>query len=411
MNPRHARRAAGIISSLRREATLPAPPMFPSDPEAIPVKILILPDSFKGSLSAHRACAAIEAAAREVFPEAELNTLPLADGGEGTLELVQHAAGGAFLPVEVTGPCGQRVRARYLSIGDTAVIELAEAAGLGLRLPGYSPLRTTTFGVGQLIGHALQVGHRRIVVALGGSATTDAGCGMAAALGTQFLDESGRSFIPTGDSIAHIRTIRLNGFFFQKNSPRIEALCDVSNPLCGPTGAACVFGPQKGATADEVKVLDEGLRHLAGIYQKRGAKIGALAGAGAAGGTGAGVAAFLNGRLLSGVDALLDLIRFDDLAKDADLIVTGEGCVDGQTLSGKVPAGIARRAGGRPVLLLAGASALTDAEEAKLRELGVTAVMPILQRPCALGDAVREAETNLRTAARRAFSLWKAARG
>lgn len=375
------------------------------------MKILILPDSFKGSLSAKRAAGVIESAAREVFPDAAVTSLPLADGGEGTLEMIKSAAGGAYLPLEVTGPCGQRVQARYLSLGDTAVIELAQAAGLGLRLPGFSPLRTTTFGVGQLVAHALQVGHRRIVLTLGGSATTDAGCGMAVALGTQFFDKNGTAFIPTGDSLEHVKTIRLNGFFYQKNAPRIDALCDVSNPLCGPQGAARIFGPQKGASPQEVEVLEAGLKHLADIYQNRGARLNSLPGSGAAGGTGAGVAAFLNGRLISGIDALLDLIKFDQLAADADLILTGEGCVDGQTLSGKVPVGIARRAGGRPVVVFAGANKLSEEESVRLREAGVTAVFPVVQGPSTLAEAMRaaDAEANLAATARNVLMLWKAA--
>lgn len=293
--------------------------------------ILLLPDSFKGSLSAQRAADILCAAANEVLPDAEVVKLPAADGGEGTLEAVKAAVGGAYLPLPVTGPCGQSVQARYLSVGDTAVIELAQAAGLGQRLPGFSPMRTTTYGVGQLISHALQVGHRRIVLGLGGSATTDMGCGMAAALGTQFLNAKGQPFLPVGETLHLVKGVRLNGFFFQKNAPRIEALCDVENPLYGTNGAAYVFGPQKGADADEVKRLDAGLRVVAGLFEKQGAKVNSLPGGGAAGGAGAGVACFLNGRIASGIDVLLDLRKFDDLVKTADLIVTGEGSVDGQT--------------------------------------------------------------------------------
>lgn len=376
------------------------------------MKILLLPDSFKGSLSAHRAASILEEAARKVFPDAEVVSWPVADGGEGTLALVQKAAGGALLPVPVTGPCGQRVQARYLSVGQTAVIELAEAAGLGKRLPGWSAMRTTTLGVGQLIAHALEVGHTRIVIALGGSATTDLGCGMAAALGTQFLDEGGRPFVPTGETLGLVRSVRLNGYFFQKKGgPRIEALCDVSNPLYGPEGAAEVFAPQKGATPGEVKRLDAGLRHVASLFEKRGARINELPGGGAAGGTGAGVAAFLNGRLVSGIDALLDLMKFEAAAKTADLIVTGEGCVDAQTKGGKVAAGIARRSAGTPVVVLAGSVAADRRELDALYKLGVTAVLPILRRPATLGDAMREAPENLAAAAESFFRIWAAKRG
>ncbi|MDO5532783.1 glycerate kinase [Sutterella sp.] len=374
------------------------------------MKILLLPDSFKGSLSSARAANILETAAREVFPDAEIEAFPIADGGEGTLEAMKKACGGALVPVEVTGPCGVPVRARYLSIGNSAVIELAEAAGLALRMPGFSPMRTTTFGVGQLIANALEVGHRHIVIGLGGSATTDCGCGLAAALGTQFLDPTGRPFVPTGESLTAIRSIRLNGFFFRQNSPRIEALCDVSNPLYGPQGAAEVFGPQKGASPDEVKRLDEGLRHVADLFKKSKVNLNAVKGGGAAGGAGAGVAAFLNGRLVSGIDAVLDLMKFEEKAKTADLIVTGEGCVDGQTLSGKVAAGIARRAGGTPVAVLAGSSLVTPDEMEKLRALGITAVFPVLRRPCELSEAMSEAPQNLQAAALNLFHMMRAMR-
>lgn len=372
------------------------------------MKILILPDSFKGSLSAGQAAAQIESAARKVFPEAQIESFPIADGGEGTLEMIEKAAGGAFLPIEVMGPCGQRVRSRYLSVGDTAVVELAEAAGLGLRLPGFSPMKTTTIGVGQIIAEALHVGHRRIVIALGGSATTDCGCGMAAALGTQFLDAEGRPFLPTGATLSLVRGIRLNGFFFGKHAPRIEALCDVENPLYGPQGAAYVFGPQKGATPEEVKILDAGLKNIADLFQKRAAKLASLKGSGAAGGTGAGVAGFLNGRLLSGIDALLDLMKFEDAAKTADLIITGEGAVDSQTKGGKVAAGIARRAAGKPVVLFTGANMLDEKGLEELYGLGITSVLPILQKPSTLGEAMSVAGENLHIAALNFFRAQKA---
>ena len=352
------------------------------------MKILLLPDSFKGSLSAQRAADILCAAANEVLPDAEVVKLPAADGGEGTLEAVKAAVGGAYLPLPVTGPCGQSVQARYLSVGDTAV-------------------RTTTYGVGQLISHALQVGHRRIVLGLGGSATTDMGCGMAAALGTQFLNAKGQPFLPVGETLHLVKGVRLNGFFFQKNAPRIEALCDVENPLYGTNGAAYVFGPQKGADADEVKRLDAGLRVVAGLFEKQGAKVNSLPGGGAAGGAGAGVACFLNGRIASGIDVLLDLMKFDDLVKTADLIVTGEGSVDGQTAGGKAVQGIARRAAGKPVIVLSGSAKLDPASWEKLRASGVAAVFPIVQEPCTLAEAMAKASENLRVTALNVFSLLK----
>lgn len=372
------------------------------------MKILLLPDSFKGSLSAFEAADILEKAARAVFPQAEIISYPMADGGEGTMDAIQKAAGGTLLPAQINGPCGQRLQTQYLSLGQTAVIELAKAAGFSQRLPGFSTSTMTTFGVGELIDTALRVGHRHIVLALGGSCTTDAGCGMAAALGTQFFDTSGRRFIPTGRGLSAIKNICLNSYFFQPGAPKIEALCDVSNPLFGSQGAACVFGPQKGATPDEVKLLDEGLKHLADLFKKRGARLNTLMGGGAAGGTGAGVAAFLHGRLISGVDAMLNILKFEEIVKDVDLIVTGEGCLDEQTAAGKVAAGIAHRAQGKPVVVLTGSVKADPKALEKLHELGVTAVFSILREPGTLSDAVRNAADNLHATATNVFRLWQA---
>lgn len=305
------------------------------------MKILLIPDSFKGSLSSARLCAIMKKAALDVMPDAQVTSIPAADGGEGTLDVIRNSIGGSFVVHSVTGPCGQPVSARYLSAGDTAYVELAEAAGLQHRLPGFSAANTTTFGAGQLIGEALNAGHRRIVITLGGSCTTDAGCGMAAALGVRFTAPNGRSFIPTGATLGAIRHIALNPFFFE-SGVRIEALCDVTNPLCGPNGSARVFGPQKGATPEMVETMEAGMAHLATIFERnKGPKLADMPCAGAAGGCGAGVVAFLNGRLLSGSDALLDLMNFSALAADADFIVTGEGMVDDQTAGGKLVSAVA----------------------------------------------------------------------
>ena len=231
--------------------------------------------------------------------------------------------------------------------------------------------------------------------------------GMAAALGTQFLNAKGQPFLPVGETLHLVKGVRLNGFFFQKNAPRIEALCDVENPLYGTNGAAYVFGPQKGADANEVKRLDAGLRVVAGLFEKQGAKVNSLPGGGAAGGAGAGVACFLNGRIASGIDVLLDLMKFDDLVKTADLIVTGEGSVDGQTAGGKAVQGIARRAAGKPVIVFSGSAKLDPASWEKLRASGVAAVFPIVQEPCTLAEAMAKASDNLRVTALNVFSLLK----
>lgn len=368
------------------------------------MKILLIPDSFKGSLSSARLCAIMKKAALDVMPDAQVTSIPAADGGEGTLDVIRNSIGGSFVVHSVTGPCGQPVSARYLSAGDTAYVELAEAAGLQHRLPGFSAANTTTFGAGLLIGEALNAGHRRIVITLGGSCTTDAGCGMAAALGVRFTAPNGRSFIPTGATLGAIRHIALNPFFFQ-SGVRIEALCDVTNPLCGPNGSARVFGPQKGATPEMVETMEAGMAHLATIFERnKGPKIADMPCAGAAGGCGAGVVAFLNGRLLSGSDALLDLMNFSALAADADLIVTGEGMVDDQTAGGKLVSAVAARANGTPVVVLAGGIAEGTNLEAQY-EKGVTAVMLVTSRPMTLGEAMSGGAEGVRLTATQLFRL------
>ena len=271
-------------------------------------------------------------------------------------------------------------------------------------MPGFSAANTTTFGAGQLIGEALNAGHRRIVITLGGSCTTDAGCGMAAALGVRFTAPNGRNFIPTGATLGAIRHIALNPFFFE-SGVRIEALCDVTNPLCGPNGSARVFGPQKGATPEMVETMEAGMAHLATIFERnKGPKLADMPCAGAAGGCGAGVVAFLNGRLLSGSDALLDLMNFSALAADADLIVTGEGMVDDQTAGGKFVSAVAARANGTPVVVLAGGIAEGTNLEA-LYEKGVTAVMPVTSRPMTLGEAMSSGAEGVRLTATQLFRL------
>jgi glycerate kinase len=308
-----------------------------------------------------------------VCPGAKVITIPVADGGEGTVDAVLAAAGGERVTVTVRGPIGDPVTASYAVIGDTAVVEMAQAAGLSLS--GGKVGEATTYGVGQLIDHALRHGVRRITLGLGGSGTNDGGCGMAAALGTLFYNRKGQTFIPTGSTLKEIDRIVLGGHL------PVEAMCDVDNPLCGPTGAAHVYGPQKGAKDPEA--LDEGLRHLASLLQTSSD----LPGAGAAGGLGYGVVAFLGGTLRSGIDAMLDLARFEEVAKGANLILTGEGRIDGQTARGKVPVGVARRAKTLCIPVVAVCGAAAPGYEAVYTE-GVKAVFAAVRGPATLPEAI-----------------------
>lgn len=293
------------------------------------------------------------------YPEVELVKIPVADGGEGTVECFLQAMGGRIVPVRVKGPYFEEIDAFYgiLSNGSTAVVEMAAAAGLPLVEGKKNPMLTTTFGVGQLIRHALENGCTKIIIGLGGSCTNDGGAGMAAALGVRFLDWEGNAFIPVGGTLEKISRIDVSGRLKALDSCSLTAACDVDNPLCGVNGAAPIFGPQKGADAGMVEILDRNLKHLSEvIYQELGLAITDLPGAGAAGGLGAGVIAFADAVLKKGIDTVLNTVQFDKLVQNCDLVITGEGKIDGQSLRGKVVAGIAQRskAAGVPVVAVVG---------------------------------------------------------
>ncbi len=326
-------------------------------------------DGFKGSLGAREAGEAAAAGIRRVVPDAHVRVLPLADGGEGTAEILADAFGGEWRPAEVTHPRGRgRIRASWLKVtappahGPDAVVETARSSGLVLVPPAErDPLVTTTRGTGELLARAVAEGARRIWLTLGGSATVDGGTGAARALGWRFLDGSGRD-VPEGGGALH----RIARLVPPPNPPDVEitALCDVDNPLLGPRGAAAVFGPQKGASPDAVERLEEGLAHLAHLVTEAlGVDVAEGPGAGAAGGLGAGVVAFLGGTLVRGVDRILDAVEFSSALAGADWVLTGEGRLDDQSLDGKVVSGVLDRAGsaGVPVAVLAGRVDLTDA--------------------------------------------------
>ena len=323
-----------------------------------PQNILVAPDSFKGTLSSAEVCAIVREAAAAVLPGARVRCLPVADGGEGSVDCFLAAAGGVKKELTVTGPLFRPVRGFYGVLPNgTAVIEMAAAAGLPLTGDAPSAADTTTYGVGELIADALGGGCRSLLLCLGGSATNDGGCGMAAALGVRFFSH-GKPFIPTGRTLSDIEKIDPSGAVSRLSGVRFTVLCDVRNPLCGENGAARVFAPQKGATAEEVVLLDRGLFHLAArIKADLGTDVLNLPGAGAAGGMGGGAVAFLGAHLTPGIEAVLDAVRFDDLLQTADLVVTGEGRIDGQSAGGKVVSGVLARAkmAGVPTVALAGA--------------------------------------------------------
>jgi len=371
------------------------------------MKIVIAPDSFKESLSALQVAAAIEAGFRAVFPDADYRKLPVADGGEGTVQAMIDATGGRRVEHVVTGPLGQPVQAFYGHIegagaeGALAVIEMAAASGLELVPPTRrDPLVTTSRGTGELIGLALDAGARRFVLGVGGSATNDGGAGMLQALGARLLDAEGRALGPGGASLARLARIDVSGLDPRLQASQFHIACDVDNPLAGPRGASAVFGPQKGATPQMVAQLDAALAHYGALIARDfGREVADMPGAGAGGGIAAAMVVFLDGRLRPGVEIVAEAVGLDAAVRDADLVITGEGRIDGQTLSGKTPMGVARVAArhGKPVLAIGGGLA---PDAGAVLEQGIEAVFAAVVRPCTVAEALAAAEDNLRHAAR-----------
>lgn len=337
-------------------------------------KCVVVSDSFKGTVSSREICEIAQRVIPRHFPACEVVCIPVADGGEGTVDCFVQAMGAQRVGVTVTNALGEKSAAAYARIGELAIIEMAAAAGLpqvgALRCPGTA----TTYGVGELIAHAVDSGCRKILLGLGGSATNDGGCGCAAALGIRFYDADGQSFVPVGDTLGRIARIDTAKADELLRSVEIMVMCDVTNPLYGPTGAAYVFAPQKGADAEKVKSLDAGLRHFGDVIRSQyGLDVSAMPGAGAAGGMGAGCVALLGGTIQSGIDAVLDVTGFDRQLEGADLVITGEGRIDSQSADGKVVSGVARRTRAKGVPLIAIAGGIADSAGA-VYDIGVSAM-------------------------------------
>lgn len=342
-------------------------------------KIIFAPDSFKGTMSSLEICDIMEGQLARVFPECQAVKLPIADGGEGTVEAMLSASGGERIELDVTGPDGRKIRSFYglINDGTTAVIEMAAAAGLPLVRGREDPSVMTTYGVGQLILDAAQRGVGNILLGLGGSCTNDGGCGAAAALGVTFTDADGRQFIPSGGSLKKICAIDLSPAKELLKNISIRIMCDVDNPLYGPRGAAYIFGPQKGADEKMVAMLDSGLMHLGCLLEKLCPGVSDMPGAGAAGGMGAGMTAMLGARLVSGIDGVLDAIGFEELLDGCDMIFTGEGRIDSQSLHGKVVSGICRRAKVRGVPVCAVVGDALDDQLSDADDIGLCGVFTI----------------------------------
>lgn len=376
------------------------------------MKVAIAIDSFKGSLSSLQAGEAIKKGVNKVFPDAEVSVNPLADGGEGTVEALTLGMGGRLIKTTVCGPLGKPVPASYGVVDESgiAIIEMAAAAGITLvSEKDRNPLYTTTYGVGELIRDAIDKGCRRFIIGIGGSATNDGGVGMLQALGCNFLDESGES-IPFGAiGLKDLKTINLTNMMPQLKECTFRVACDVTNPLCGENGCSAIYGPQKGATPDMVKDMDEWLADYARLSKNvlKDSDVNAP-GAGAAGGLGFAFMAYLGAKLESGIGIVLDETRLEDKIKGADLVITGEGRIDSQTVMGKAPIGVAHMAKkyGIPVIAMAGC--LT--EDAYIcNEHGIDAIFPILRSVVTLDEALdsENAKKNLTATAEQLMRLYK----
>lgn len=375
-------------------------------------KIVLVPDSFKGTLSSSRAAEAMAKATRRAFPGAEIVAIPVADGGEGTVEAFLEARGGHWVTVEVRGPRGNVIPSFYGILPDrTAVVEMAAAAGLPLMEGRLDVGGATTYGVGELMKAAVAKGAEKLILGLGGSATNDGGCGAAAALGAKFFDGAGKTFVPTGSTLGEISSIDAAGLNEALRGVEVVVMSDIDNPLCGERGAAAVFGPQKGADEAQVKELDAGLAHLAKIIKRDLNKdVADLPGAGAAGGMGAGAAAFFGGRLTRGIDAVLDAVDFSAALRGADVVVTGEGRFDEQSLMGKVVGGIAARtrAVNAPLIVVAGSLA-KDIDFGAAKRAGIDAAFSVTPAPMSFAEAARDSFASLENAMLNIWRLWSLA--
>ncbi|WP_144503461.1 glycerate kinase [Bacillus pumilus] len=367
------------------------------------MKIVIAPDSFKESLSAYETACAIERGFQAILPDAEYIKLPMADGGEGTVQSLVDATGGHIINHVVTGPLGDPVDAFFGMLGDdeTAVIEMAAASGLHL-VPQEkrNPLLTTSKGTGELMLAALDQGAKHVIIGLGGSATNDGGVGMMQGLGAAFLDQAGQELSPGGGTLHQLASIDLTGLDPRLQSVRLEAACDVDNPLTGERGASAVFGPQKGADEEMVQVLDKNLAHFAQIAEKQfNVSFEDAEGAGAAGGLGASLLGFLHADLQRGIDIVLKAVQFDDVIKGADLVITGEGRIDQQTIYGKTPIGVAKAAKQYhlPVIGIAGS---LSKDSAVVHEHGIDALFSIVPGVTSLSEAMRDGAIHVERTAR-----------
>jgi glycerate 2-kinase len=374
------------------------------------MKIVIAPDSFKGSLTAAKVADCIESGIRMVYENIDIIKIPMADGGEGTVEAMVSATGGKIVNVKVKDPLMRDIEAYFGMLGDnkTAVIEMASASGLPLlKKEERNPLLTSTYGTGELIKHALDRGCRNIIIGIGGSATNDGGAGMAEALGVKLLNKQGVEIEGRGGSLKELFSIDMSGLDERIKECNIMIACDVENPLSGPKGASYVYGPQKGADTNMVRLLDENLTHYGQVLEKTiGRNIMNFPGAGAAGGLGAGLLAFLNADLKKGVDIVIQTVELEKKLQGADLVITGEGMIDYQTGYGKTPYGVAQLAlkYNIPTIAIAGGIGKNAHE---LYKKGFTSIFSIVDKPMSLNEAIEDSEVLIKSVSERIMRIFK----
>jgi len=373
------------------------------------MKIIIAPDSFKGSLTSSQVCAAIKRGIEKADESIDIITIPMADGGEGTVDALMNSLGGSKIQVWVKDPLFRKIKVQYgiLDDGITAVIEMASASGLALlSREERNPMNTTTYGTGELIKDALDKGCRKFIIGIGGSATNDGGIGMAAALGARFYDSEGNEIELTGSGLTKLDSIDLRELDPRVKESSFRVFCDVENPLYGPSGAAYVYGRQKGADDEMIEKLDNGLRRLSEIIEKDlGKSVASIPGAGAAGGLGAGLMAFLDAKLEKGIDFLMQTICFEERIKDADLIITGEGRMDEQTKYGKTVFGIIKAAKKQEIPVVGICGSIGDGVEELYAE-GLSSVFSIVNRPMSLSESIEQAYELLTSTAENVIRLY-----
>lgn len=358
-------------------------------------KCIIIPDSFKGTMSSLDVCEIMKNHILEFYPKCNAISIPIADGGEGTVDCFLHALSGEKVRLQVKGPFFNEIDSFYGVIGETAIIEMAAAAGLSLAEGHLNPCIASTYGVGQLATDAIKRGCKKIIFGLGGSCTNDGGAGMAAALGTKFFNIKGETFIPTGSTLDQVFKIDISDTEKLLNGIKMIAMCDIDNPMYGENGAAYVFAPQKGADTSTVTLLDKNLRHFANIIKESiGIDVGDIKGGGAAGAMGAGVHAFLGAELKQGIDIVLDMVSFEDELNDCDAVFTGEGKLDKQSLCGKAVVGISKKAKKKKIPVIAIVGTMEQGLEA-IYDLGITQVYCTCNSPMPLEVLKKRSKSDL----------------